>query len=342
MQVAAAASSVVAVDGTTQRTRKIPGVVGIYATLPAGLLVHVAGERADNLAILSNEDSTPRVIAEAIAGAAVAPGGRRAAVVVRSTPRVLQELELPSGRVLRSVPLAPPLISEGDEVLPIAYSNGAVLLTIRSGDEDHSERAAIWEAGAGGVVADLEGFGATLGGADLDRDGAAPGGLGAFSTRANFEQGVGCAARVAELHTGGDDWELCGSLFAGFSPDGRHLLATTAVRPVQKPALSVYDARTGKQLRSLQLLPLVHSQGWESAESILYATIEGRRLVVGRCIVSTGTCRTVATLPKGLARPAPVAPAEPGPDGAMRVTRRWCRPAALGRRRRDRRAAPSH
>jgi DNA-binding beta-propeller fold protein YncE len=184
------------------------------AHVPSGLLL--VGQRS--LALLGEADQQPRVVIDGIepSGVAVSADGRRVTVATAGgRQRRLQEVEIASGRIVRSVPLSLPMFQESAPVLPVAYSGGAVLMTVGEGA---AQRSALWEAGDDGVVAVLDGAGAVVGGADADFSGAAD----AVGGRAVFlVPDDRCRYEVRELRDGdGSPWRLCREPFVAFSPDG--------------------------------------------------------------------------------------------------------------------------
>ncbi len=285
--------------GGDQRTRTLGESAQPVAQVPTGLLVTVdAGQPA--LALLGAEDAEPRILVRDLheQAVAVSDDGRRAAVVVRSPalPQ-LQEVELPSGRVLRSVVLAPPLFDPNRPLQPVAYSADAVLLTAGEGP---SQFAALWEGGDDAVVARLDGFAAAVGGADAEfsssRD--AVGGRGAFTV-----SDTQCRTEVHQLRNGdGRPWKLCGETFVGFSPDGDAVLAIDATGK----ALNVHDADDGDVERSFQAPDGLRAYGWESDDTVLYTTGAGARTLIVRCSITAGRCTTAAELPYNDRIPQPV------------------------------------
>ncbi len=267
------------VDGE-RRTRQI-GEARPVAQVPAGLLV-VAGFPLA-LGLLGADGEQPRILMAGLAAGAVAVSddGRRATVAAPSGQ--LRELELPSGRVLRTA-FAPQSYA-GEPVLPVAYSGGAVLLTIGEGSR---QRSALWERGDDQVVGALDGFGGVLGGADADFSGDrdAVGGRGAFAVPNDR-----CRTEVHQLRNGdGSPWKLCGETFAGFSPDGEGVLAADATGK----ALVVRGSGDGDVKRTWTVPTGPRTYAWESSATVLYATVEGDRTVVVRCSVRSGDCATAA------------------------------------------------
>lgn len=218
---------------------------------------------------------------------AVAPDGDRVTVVSGTEQqRVLQELTVLSGRVLRSVPLAEPLVAASDPVLPVAYSDGIVLLTAGEGDR---QRALLWEPGDDQVVAPLTGYAQALGGAA---------GRGAFRTTDDDR----CRTEIARLATGGETWRLCREIFTSFSPDGRYVLSRNAVGD----GLVVRDSADGDLVREIDVPESVRASGWDNSLATLHTTIDGDRTVVVRCEVPGRRCRTAATFEGVGSIPQPV------------------------------------
>lgn len=285
-------------DGV-QRTRSVGESVVPVAQVPAGLLVVIGGTQPA-LGLLGSEDETARVVVAGLAGegVAVSDGGLRAAIVTNGEyGRQLQEVELPSGRVLRSVNLAPPVFGFGEPVVPAAYSGQAILVNIGEGG---AQRTRLWEGNGDEVVGNLEGVVATVGGADADFSDArdALGGRVAFTVRDDR-----CRIEVHQLRNGdGNPWSLCRETFAGFSPDGRAVLATDATGR----ALLVREADDGDLKRTFDVPEGVRAQGWESSSTLLYTTMDGPRAVVVRCSINSGACTQAAEFPDTGQIPQPV------------------------------------
>lgn len=285
-------------DGT-QRTRPLGDAVVPVAEVPGGLLVVIGGTQPA-LGLLGPQDVSPGVLVAGLAAHAVAVSddGRRAAIVITSGhSRQLQEVELPSGRVLRSVNLASPVFGSGELVVPAAFSGRAVLVNIGEGGH---QRTRLWEGNDDGVIGEVDGVLATLGGADADfsDDREAVGGRAAFTVRDDR-----CGTEVHQLRNGdGNPWRLCGETFAGFSPDGRAVLATDATGR----ALVVRDADDGDLGRTFEVPGGVRAQGWESASTLLYTTTDGPAAVIVRCSIRTGACTQAAELPDSGQIPQPV------------------------------------
>lgn len=282
--------------GGTQRSRPLGEPVQPVAQVPAGLLV-VLVDAQPALGLLGRDDDEPRRLVDGLAAesVAVSDDGQRAAVVVTAdVGRRLQEVELPSGRVLRSVELASPTFADA---VPVAYSAGAVLLTVGEGSE---QRSALWERGDNAVAAPLDGFTGAVGGSDAefssDRD--AVGGRAAFTVRDDR-----CHTEVHQLRNGdGSPWRLCGEVFIGFSPDGQAVLATAG----DASMLLVHDADDGSITRTLEVPQGLRAYGWESDDTVLYTTRNGPKTVVIRCSVDTGACATAAEFPDNDSIPQPV------------------------------------
>ena len=285
-------------DGT-QRTRSLGDSVVPVAQVPGGLLVVIGGTQPA-LGLLGPDDVAPRVVVAELAvdGVAVADDGRRAAIVTTSGySRQLQEVELPSGRVLRSVNLVPPVFGTDELVVPAAFSGRAILVNIGEGE---SQRTRLWEGNDDGVIGNVDEVLATVGGADADfsDDRDALGGRVAFSVRDDR-----CRTEVHQLRNGdGNPWRLCQETFAGFSPDGRAVLATDATGR----ALVVRDADDGDLDRTFEVPNGVRAQGWESSSTLLYTTTDGPRTVIVRCSIRTGACTQAAALPGSSQTPQPV------------------------------------
>jgi hypothetical protein len=286
--------------GGEQRTRALGVSAQPVAQVPTGLLLVTVDAGQPALALLGTDDAEPRILVDELHGQAVAVSddGRRATVVVRSPALPeLQEVELPSGRVLRSVVLAPPVFDPNRPLLPVAYSARAVLLTAGEGP---SQFAALWEGGNDAVVAPLDGFDAAVGGADAkfssSRD--AVGGRGAFTV-----SDARCRTEVHQLRNGdGRPWKLCRETFVGFSPNGDAVLATDATGE----ALIVHDADDGDADRTFQTRGGLRAYGWESDDTVLYSTGAGSRTLIVRCSVTSGNCLTAAELPYNDRIPQPV------------------------------------
>lgn len=285
-------------DGT-QRTRSLGDSVVPVAEVPGGLLVVIGGTQPA-LGLLGPDDAAPRVVVAGLAadGVAVSGNGRRAAIVTTSGyGRQLQEVELPSGRVLRSVNLAPPVFGTSERVVPAAFSGRAILVNIGEGE---SQRTRLWEGNDDGVIGNVDGVLATVGGADADfsDDQDALGGRAAFGVRYGR-----CGTEVHQLRNGdGNPWRLCREAFAGFSPDGRKVLATDATGR----ALVVRDADNGELDRTFEVPNGVRAQGWESSSTLLYTTTDGPGTVIVRCSTKTGACTQAAELPGRGQIPQPV------------------------------------
>jgi hypothetical protein len=261
-----------------QRTREID--VTPIAAVPDGV-VAIAGDpgmRALTLLFLNGD--SPQGLADAVLGdsAAVSADGKRAAVMTGTAggARQLVEVRLSDSKVLRTVPLAPPLVSDGELARPVAYSDDRVLLSIGDGPR---ERAAIWEPGDDHVIGVLDGFAGTLDGSH---------GRGAF-----LPQDPECSVEVTRLRDGASSWRACGNAFAGLSPDGE------AVLEVQDPAtLVVLDADDGKVRRRIGVPADAQSPVWESEGAVLYASPTATGTEIVRCSVDSGVCATAATLPE--------------------------------------------
>lgn len=273
--------------GGEQRTRAV-GESTPVAQVPSGLLLVTFDAGQPALALLGADDADPRILVRGldVQSVAVSDDGQRATVVVRSQPfPQLQEVELPSGSVLRSVPLGPGFDPDRP-LLPVAYSADAVLLTAGEGP---AQFALVWEPGDDAVVASLGGGrDAAVGGGDAefssDRD--ALGGRGAFTV-----SDARCRTEVWQLRNGdGSPWKLCRETFVGFSPSGDAVLATDATGN----ALVVHDAANGDVDRTFQAPDGLRAYGWESDDAVLYTTIAGSRTLVVRCSVTLGTCGTAA------------------------------------------------
>lgn len=261
--------------------------VPVHALRDGAVLVVLPGAQP-GLSLLDADGSLrPLVTGLSDSRVAVAPDGDRVTVVSGTDrQRVLQELAVPSGRVLRSVLLAEPLVAASDPVLPVAYSDGAVLLTAGEGDR---QRALLWEPGDEQVVAPLDGYAQALG---------AAAGRGAFRTNDDDR----CRTEIARLATGGRTWRLCREVFTAFSPDGQYVLARNAIGD----GLVVRDATDGELVREVNVPESVRASGWDNSLATLHTTVDGARTVVVRCEVSGSRCRTAATF-EGVARiPQPV------------------------------------
>jgi hypothetical protein len=277
------------VDGE-QRAHGLPNATPV-AKLPDGLLV-VGGPGGQlGLGVLADDRSqtTPVLTALMHSSVAVSDDGARVAVVTaEGFGRQLQELELPSGRVLRSVALAQPWFPEDEFVLPVAYSGDAVLLTVGEGPR---QRAMVWEGGGDAVVGQLDGFRGVAGGADADfsSDRDTIGGRAAFTV-----DDADCGVEVHQLRNGaGNPWKLCGEDFVGFSPGGGSVLA------VDEPtALVVRDADNGDVRRTFETPDSVATAGWESEDALLYTSVRDGVTAVIRCSISRSACATAVDLPR--------------------------------------------
>lgn len=266
--------------GGTMRVRQLRDAWPV-AEVPSGLLV-VTGSPL-SLGLLGSDD-TPHILFRGLGfeGAAVARDGRRATVVVGAGG--LREIELPSGRLLRSVDD----VGQGEQVIPVAYSARAVLLTAGEGTKQY---AMVWHSGGDGVVAVLDGAAAAEDGADADfsneRD--AVGGRGAFAVREDR-----CRTEIRQLRAAaGPLWRLCREPFAGFSPDGGAVLATNALGT----GLIVHRASDGRVLRTFEADRGMQAHAWESNDAVLYTTVKRDRTVIVRCSIRSGRCATAAELP---------------------------------------------
>jgi len=283
--------------GGELRSRPVAEGVVPVAQVPAGLLV-VLGGATPGLGLLGPDDDEPRTVVPGLAGqdVAVSDDGRRATVVVAAASgRRLQEVELSSGRVLRTVGPVLPLAGD-DEVRPVAYSADAVLVSVGAGRQT---RTLLWEDGDDAVVGELDGVLGALGGAraEFSDDADAVGGRGAFGGADDR-----CATRVLQLRNGdGSPWALCGETFAGFSPGGAAVLAVSG-----NETLLVHDAEDGDVTGSFEVPTGVRAHGWESDDTLLYATPSGDRTLVVRCSVSRGACATAVELPSVDRTPQPV------------------------------------
>lgn len=286
--------------GGARRTRTLGESAVPVAQVPSGLLVVIGGGQPALGLLGPDDDEEPRVVVDGLDGdgVAVSDDGRRATVVTaRDGVRQLLEVELPSGRVLRSVGLAPPVFGTGEPVLPAAYSARAVLVNIGEGGQ---QRTRLWEGNDDAVIGGIEGVAATVGGAraDFDDDRDALGGRSAFTVRDDR-----CRTEVHELRNGGGKpWRLCEEAFAGFSPDGEAVLATDATGT----ALLVRAADGGDLQRTFDVPNGVRAQGWESSSTLLYTTVDGSRTVVVRCSTDSGACAQAAELPGTGLIPQPV------------------------------------
>jgi DNA-binding beta-propeller fold protein YncE len=272
-------------SGGVQRSRALGEALPV-AVVPSGLLLMTGGSTSE-ISILPNDSTTPVVLLRGLTASSVAvsdDGARMSVVTGAGIQRRLRELELPSGRELRSVSVGPPLVAVGEPLLPVAYSNGAVLLTLGEGD---TRRTALWESGDDEVIGALDGFTGVLGGAPVGRSAAgSPGGRAAFTVAAGK-----CAEAVADLRNGDSSWPLCNEHFAGFSPDGKAVLAANAA----DDALIVHSADDGDTRRTLPVPSGLRAYGWESDDAVLYTTVKANVTVVIRCAVDSGRCRTAAT-----------------------------------------------
>ena len=271
------------VDGT--QTSFPLGELLPIAVVPDGVLLLVPGPALDLLE--PGSDASVRLAGELDSdGVAVAPDGRRVTVVRDAQ---LQELAVPTGQVLRSVPLTRAF--EG--LRPVTYSGDAVLLALGEGD---GQQTLLWEGNDDGVLSAVFDT-AVLGGAGT----GTPAGRIALRT-----QDDRCGTEVQGLSDGdGPPWRLCREPFVGFSPDGSYVLATNAVGD----ALVVRDGDDGEQRRTFRAPQGLRAYGWESEDTLLYTTLDGDRTVVVRCSVEADACRTAASFPFDDRIPQPVRPA---------------------------------
>lgn len=269
-------------DTGAQRTRQLGEGSTPVAQLRGGLLLVTADRR---LALLGPDDVEPAVLLSGLAssGVAVSDDGTRATVAVAAGQWVqLREVALPSGRQLRALAPLDALVT------PAAYSGEAVLVTLREGD---AQRVRLWESGDDAVLGIVDGVLAAVGGADADfsRDRDALGGRAAFSVRDDR-----CPTEVTELRNGpGSRWELCQEQFVGFSPGGSFVLGIGAA----DARLVVHDADGGDVERRFDVPTGVRAAGWESEDSLLYATVGAGRTVIVRCSVQRDACVEAAALP---------------------------------------------
>lgn len=278
------------------RSRPIGTAVPI-AAVPSGILLDSGGSEqpyaAPSLQLLGPDDVRPRtVVADITGGGAVAvaaDGGRAVVVTGAAQRRELREVDVPSGRQVRSVPIAPPLAGPAEAVRPVGYAGGAVLLTIGEGAQ---ARAAVWEAGDDQVIGPLSGRTAAVEGATRD-------GTGLLALRTDDDR---CGIQVVQLLDGGPGWRLCREPFAGFAPDGGHVLATNAVAD----GIVVRDSRSGDEVFRHDAGRPLRAYGWESAGSVLYTAAEDGDTVVTRCVIATGDCSPVLTVPGTDTIPQPV------------------------------------
>ena len=70
----------------------------------------------------------------------------------------------------------------------------------------------------------------------------------------------------------------------------------------------MHDADDGDQTRRFAVPTGLRSYGWESDDTVLYATADGGRTLVVRCSVSRGSCATATELPSTDRTPSPCAP----------------------------------
>jgi hypothetical protein len=283
------------------RTRVLGEDQAVAAT-PLGVLLVTYDERPA-LSLLEPGATEPRVLVPDLAatGAAVAADGSRATVVTAGGT-ILQEVAVPSGRVLRTVPLGPPLLAPGESALPVDYAGYAVLLALteQTAARTVAARTAIWKPGDDGVVGTVGGLGDSLG--------AAPGLFAA--TRSTQERRLvperdgGCDVLVVARTGGGDVWPLCRERFVGFSPDGEHVLATNAVGD----GLVVRDARDGDEVARFDELGHLMAYGWETSDTTLHTTAEDGITVIVRCSVSAERCEVAAAFPHDGRIPMPVSP----------------------------------
>jgi hypothetical protein len=280
------------------RSRPLADDVQPIAQVPGGILVVIGGAQPA-LGLLASDADEPRAIAAGLDGpsVAVSADGRRAAIVtVTGYSRLLQEVELPSGRVLRTVVLVPPTFSYAEPVEPVAYSAGAVLVNV--GKEDQ-QRTWLWEGNEDHVVGKIDGARSTVDGADADfsDDRNAIGGRAAWTVRDKA-----CGTVIHELRTTGDRWRLCQERFVAFSPDGETVLA---MNPAGN-ALLIHDADGGDVKRTFDVPQGLRASGWESDDTILYTTTEGPRTVIIRCSVHRAACATAVEFPYNDRIPQPV------------------------------------
>ncbi len=177
-------------------------------------------------------------------------------------------------------------------MLPVAYGGESVLLTIGDGD---ARRTALWEPGTDQVSGELSGFTDVLGGGPDE---------GSSTGRAAVSVAdATCRQQIVRLSNGMPSWDLCREHFVGFSPDGETVLATNAT----SDALIVHDADDGEIEQEFRAPHGLRAYGWESADTVLYTTLDGNSTVVIRCGLPSGDCLTAATFPDTTSIPQPVA-----------------------------------
>jgi hypothetical protein len=260
-----------------QRVRSF-AVESVFSAVPTGLLRHdTAGA---TLSLVPVDDPAPRTLLDGLQSApGVSPDGDRvAAVVTDDGAQRLVEVEVSSGRVLRAVPLAPPLVRAGEDARVVGYSGDRVLIKVGS-DNGPTWRAAMWEAGDENVIGVLEG----LDGIVEVTDGVAATGWA--------EDGL-CFDFV-RLRDGGGTWQVCDVWGPRFSPDGDLVVMARQ----EGGQLEVRDAADGKRQLSLDVPPDVLVADWESNETLLYVTARAGGVDIVRCAVSSAECRTAASLP---------------------------------------------
>lgn len=278
-------------DGV-QAERPLGEATPVVVRADGTVVVTLAGNRPA-LALLPADDPALRPVVDDLDTSVVAvhaSGDRVVVVTGRAERRFLEELVLDTRQVLRVVPLGG-LVGPDEPVLPVAYSGDDVVLTLGEGERQRSAR---WEPGRDGVIGTLEGYADALGGAS---------GRAAFRVTDDDR----CRTEVVALTTGGRSWWLCRERFAGFSPDGRYVLAANAVGD----GLVVRDADDGDLVREIDVPTYARAYGWETSSTTLHTTVDGDRTVVVRCDVARDACREVARFDDLGRIPQPVPPLRP-------------------------------
>jgi hypothetical protein len=270
-------SAVVVWPGPERHVVSMAGTTPL-ATVPGGLL-RVSGRDLE----LVPENSVRRTLVTQLNSerVAVSADGRRVVVVTFTGGgrRQLQEVDVASGRVLRSVPVGPPLVAGAEPLNPAFYSGDAVML-------DTGDGVVRWEPGNDQVVGAVEGYTKAIGGG---RQGAL-----AMSKPDTCDD-------IGTVRTRFKHWTLCGEDFRGVSPDG----ASVLVLSKDLRSVTVNETGDGDVRRTLDLPAAARAIGWEDDDTFLYTTAGEPQNTVVRCVVSTGGCLTVERVGDDLPVPLP-------------------------------------